>query len=81
MSPRLGANDQQVRYVRARDQEHETHGALDDPERPLQVADELAFEGPHDRPVLLDETRVLRGAAEPLGETPNQLRQLLATDW
>ena len=58
--PSLGANHEQVRDVGARDQQHDSDGAEQDPERTGDRAEHLLLERPHDGAVLLDELRVVR---------------------
>ena len=56
--PALCPGDQQVRHVRARDEQHDPDSAHQNPERFLDVSDQRFLQRTHDRTMLFDDPRI-----------------------
>ena len=65
----LSPDDQEVRNIRAGDEEHDSHRAQKNPKRSRDVTHQILLQGTNDRDMLLDDACVGRRASESFGKT------------
>ena len=75
--PSFRAHDEQIRDVRAGDEQHDADCGEQDPEGPRDPPEQLVSSGPHDGAMLADDARVAGGPAESLRQPAGEPVELI----